>query len=481
MMDKIIVKKYDEVYNKIECDPGVAMELADQFTFEVPGAKFMPTVRNKVWDGKIRLFNPLTCTLYAGLNEYVEKFCQSRNYEYETEGLENDKEFSVHEAKKLIGQMAITKEPRDYQIDAYVHAVRKKRALLLSPTASGKSLIIYMLTRHYATNTLIIVPTTSLVHQMASDFVDYGLKGDIIHKIMGGLEKETNKPIVISTWQSLFKLPKKWFDKFNLVIGDESHLFKSKSLTTIMTNLTSCQHRFGFTGTLDGTQTNRMVLEGLFGPVKKVTTTSELMKKGTVAELKIKALVLKYPDHVRKEVSKMDYQAELDLIVTNQSRNKFIKNLVLSLTGNTIVFFNFVEKHGRVMYDMIKSEADDRQIFFISGDVSADERERIRHAVESSTDCIILASSGTTSTGTNIINLQNIVFTSPSKSRIRNLQSIGRGLRKSGDKLSATLYDIADDLSWKSKKNHTILHFLERIKIYSSESFDYKIYPIDLK
>jgi superfamily II DNA or RNA helicase len=323
-MDKIIVKKVNEVYNKIDCEPGIAMELAQEFTFEVPGAKFMPTVRNKVWDGKIRLLNPLTCLLYAGLNDYVEKFCQSRNYEYETEGLENDEEFSIHEAKKLIEKMAITKEPRDYQIDAYVHAVRKRRALLLSPTASGKSLIIYMLTRHYATNTLIIVPTTSLVHQMASDFVDYGLKGDIIHKIMGGIEKETNKPIVISTWQSLYKLPKTWFDKFNLVIGDESHLFKSKSLTTIMTNLSSCQHRFGFTGTLDGTQTNKMVLEGLFGPVRKVTTTSELMKKGTVAELKIKALVLKYSDDLRKEVSKMDYQGELDFIVTNQARNKFI-------------------------------------------------------------------------------------------------------------------------------------------------------------
>ena len=480
-MDKIIVKKFNEVYNKIDSEPGIIMELAQKFTFEVPGAKFMPAVRNKVWDGKVRLLHPLICLLYAGLNDYVEKFCQSRNYEYETEGLENDEEFSIHEAKKLIEKMTLTKEPRDYQIDAYVHAVRKRRALLLSPTASGKSLIIYMLTRHYSTNTLIIVPTTSLVHQMASDFVDYGLKGDIIHKIMGGIEKETNKPIVISTWQSLFKLPKKWFDRFNLVIGDEAHLYKSKSLTTIMTNLTSCQHRFGFTGTLDGALTNRMVLEGLFGPVRKVTTTSELMKKGTVAELRIKALVLKYSDDLRKEVSKMDYQGELDFIVTNQARNKFIKNLVLSLTGNTIVFFNFVEKHGKVMHEMLKQEVGTRPLFFISGDVSADKRESIRHAVESSTDCIILASSGTTSTGTNIINLQNIVFTSPSKSRIRNLQSIGRGLRKSGDKVSATLYDIADDLSWKSKKNHTILHFLERIKIYSSESFDYKIYPIDLK
>lgn len=480
-MDKIIVKKFNEVYNKIECDPGIAMELADHFTFEVPGAKFMPSVRNKVWDGKIRLLNPLTCTLYAGLNEYVESFCKTRKYEFELDGIDYDEEFSLLEAKKSIENMSLTKVPRDYQINAYVHAVRKRRAVLLSPTASGKSLIIYMLTRHYNSNTLIIVPTTSLVHQMASDFEDYGFDPGQIHKIMGGEEKITDKKIVISTWQSIYKLHKNWFDRFDLVIGDECHLFKAKSLTTIMTNLPSCKHRFGFTGTLDGTQTNKMVLEGLFGPVTRVTTTSELMQKGTVASLKIKALVLKYPDHIKKEVSKLDYQKELDFIVTNQSRNKFIKNLVLSLTGNTIVFFNFVDKHGKVLYDMIKDEAGARPVYFISGEVSAYDREQIRHSVETKTDCIILASSGTTSTGVNIVNLQNLVFTSPSKSRIRNLQSIGRVLRKSGDKVSATLYDIADDLSWKSKKNHTILHFLERIKIYSSESFDYKIYPIDLK
>jgi superfamily II DNA or RNA helicase len=248
-----------------------------------------------------------------------------------------------------------------------------------------------------------------------------------------------------------------------------------------MTKLTTCENKFGFTGTLDGTQTNKLVLEGLFGPTRKVTTTAELMEKGTIAQLKIKALVLKYTDEEKKLISKTDYQTELDFIVTNPKRNKFIKNLVLSLEGNTMVFFNYVEKHGKVLYDLLKDNKYNRKVFFISGEVDAETREAIRKAVEVEQNCIILASSGTTSTGTNIVNLQNVVFTSPSKSRIRNLQSIGRTLRKSETKLNATLYDIADDLSWKSKRNHTLNHFVERIKIYTSESFDYKIYPIDLQ
>ena len=479
-MDTVIIRKHDSVYNRIIADPGIIMEIADHFTFEVPNAKFHPMVRNKVWDGKIRLLNPLNGLLYSGLSEHLTDFCQKRDYEVEYEGLLAQEEFSVIEAKDKIAWMNLTKTPRDYQIDAYVHAVRNRRSVLLSPTASGKSLIIYMLTQHYDTKTLIIVPTTSLVHQMASDFYDYGLQEEV-HKIMSGEEKTSNKRIFCSTWQSIYKLPASWFAQFNLVIGDEAHLFKAKSLTSIMTKLTSCDNKFGFTGTLDGTQTNKLVLEGLFGPTRKVTTTAELMEKGTIAQLKIKALVLKYTDEEKKLISKTDYQTELDFIVTNPKRNKFIKNLVLSLEGNTMVFFNYVEKHGKVLYDLLKDNKYNRKVFFISGEVDAETREAIRKAVEVEKNCIILASSGTTSTGTNIVNLQNVVFTSPSKSRIRNLQSIGRTLRKSETKLNATLYDIADDLSWKSKRNHTLNHFVERIKIYTSESFDYKIYPIDLQ
>lgn len=480
MSDQIRVVYHDEVYNKIVCDPGLAMELADHFTFEVPGAKFMPTVRNKVWDGKIRLFNPLTSLLYSGLNNHLEQFCKSRDYELELDGPFADTEFSLIEAKKFIEKLGPKHEPRDYQIEAFVHAVRKRRSVLLSPTGSGKSFIIYLLACWYRSKTLVIVPTTSLVHQMASDFEDYGLPPGMTHKIMSGEEKESNKPFVVSTWQSIYKMPKKWFDQFDVVIGDEAHLFKAKSLTTIMGKLSGCKHRFGFTGTLDGTQTHKLVLEGLFGPVRKITTTSKLIEQKHLADFSIKAIVLKYPNDIRKLMAGSDYQAEIDFIVRNDARNRFIKNLALSLKGNTLLLFQFVEKHGKILHDLISKEAVDRKVFFISGAIDGEKREEIRKIIETETDAIVVASFGTSSTGINIRNLHNVVFASPSKSRVRNLQSIGRGLRTSDQKTKATLYDIADDLTWKSKQNHTIMHYVERIKIYSEEKFIYKSYTVDL-
>jgi len=480
-MDKIKVLQYDEVYNKIVCDPGVAMELADYFTFDVPGAKFTPAYRNKFWDGKIRIFNPMVSLLYCGLSQQLEQFCKSRQYEIEYEGQFADTEFSLIEAKNFIEKLQPKHQPRDYQIDAFVHAIRKRRSVLLSPTGSGKSLIIYLLACWFRSKTLVIVPTTSLVHQMASDFEDYGLPEGMIHKIMSGEEKESKKPFVISTWQSIYKMPKSWFDQFDVVIGDEAHLFKAKSLTTIMSKLTGCKYRFGFTGTLDGTQTHKLVLEGLFGPVRKITTTADLIEQKHLANFQIKAIILKYQDDIRKIMAGADYQSEIDFIVRNDARNRFIKNLALSLSGNTLLLFQFVEKHGKILYDLISQEAVERKVFFIHGAIDGEKREDIRKIIETETNAIVVASYGTSSTGINIRNLHNVLFASPSKSRVRNLQSIGRGLRTSESKMKATLYDIADDLSWKSKKNHTILHFVERIKIYNEEKFPYRTYTVDLQ
>lgn len=479
-METVTVRRHNEVHNKIDCDTGTMMEISDYFTFEVPGAKFSPAYRNRVWDGKIRLANPLTRLLYCGLLPQLYQFCQSRGYELELDGDFGDTEFSLLEAESFIKKLDPKHQPRDYQIEAFMHGVRKRRALLLSPTGSGKSLIIYLLACYYRTKTLVIVPTTSLVHQMASDFEDYGLPKGMVHKIMSGEEKDTDKPFVVSTWQSIYKLPKKWFQQFNVVIGDEAHLFKAKSLTSILSAMDNCKYRFGFTGTLDGTQTHKLVLEGLFGAVRKVTTTADLMQQKHLAELSIKALVLKYPEEIRKTMCKAEYQAEMDFLVRSDSRNKFIKNLALSLKGNTLLLFQYVEKHGKVLHDMIAQDAIDRKVFFISGEVDGEEREDIRRIIETEKDAIIVASYGTSSTGINIKNLSNVVFASPSKSRVRNLQSIGRGLRTTETKTTATLYDIADDLSWKSSKNHTLLHFVERIKIYNSEKFRYKLYNIDL-
>lgn len=486
-MDKLSVEKYDEVNIKIFCEPGIRYELQEYFTFQVPGARFMPQVRNRYWDGKIRLYNIATQLLYGGLLPYVRQFCYDRGYELDVDSELFDNEFSVKEASDFSRKILTNMEARDYQLEAVAHALRTRRALLLSPTASGKSLIIYLLCKYMQQlnkKCLIIVPTISLVYQMKTDFEGYGCE-DKIRVITGtedkGWRNSIDDPFVITTWQSIYKMPKPWFNQFGAVMGDEAHNFKSKSLTSIMTKLESCGYRFGFTGTLDGTQTHKLVLEGLFGAVKKVTTTAELIDKGTLADLNIKCIVLGYPDAIRELHKKDDYKTELDYIVTNQSRNTFIHNLVLSLKGNSLILFQYVDKHGKVLYNnLIDEKLSDRKVHYVSGEVSGQERESIRGLVENAKNDIVVASYGTFSTGVNIVNLDNVVFVSPSKSRIRVLQSIGRGLRKGSEKQKATLYDIADDLSWKSRNNYTLEHFAERVKYYNDEKFDYKIYQVKL-
>ena len=476
------IYKINEVYNKIICDPDIAYELREFFTFTVPGYQFTPAFKNKMWDGKYRLYNPLNALLYSGLLSYVEEFARLREYEIEYMSDFNANEFSLKEAKEFIKTLNLTLEPRDYQIDSFTHCVRNNRTLLLSPTSSGKSLIIYMLIMYYNAKTLLIVPNTGLIHQMASDFLSYGYDDpDNIHKIFSGQEKYGNQTLFISTWQSLHRLPKDYFDQFDLVIGDEAHGFKAKSLTSIMTKLEDCKYRFGTTGTLDGTKINKLVLEGLFGSTYQVITTSEMIDQKFASDFYIKNIVLNYPDQIKKLAVKLTYQQEIDYLYQLNARNRFILNLALSLEGNTIILFRYVEKHGKILYDMLKQLAPDKEVYFIAGEVDGKERNNIRNKINNTDNSITIASEGTTSTGVNIPKLNNIIFASPSKGRIKNLQSIGRLLRLSENKEYATLYDISDDLSWKLKKNYTLLHFIERIKIYNEEKFKYKTYKVNLK
>jgi superfamily II DNA or RNA helicase len=486
-MSHLIISKKNEVYLYIKAEPHIYYELADQFTFEVPNAKFSPQYKNKYWDGKIRLFNTQTGEIYIGLLDRIIRFCEDHEYTYEFAdnkfyGLpfeinENISKEGVKDYMTAISRHA----PRDYQVEGVYDALRHNRKLLISPTASGKSLMIYSVVRYYVEkqqNILIVVPTTSLVEQMYKDFADYGWDvGSYCHKIYAGKERETDSQVIITTWQSIYKLPKQYFSRFNVVVGDEAHQFKSKSLISIMTKLCDAKYRFGFTGTLDGSQTHKWVLEGLFGPSYKIINTDELMKKGHLAKLDIKILLLKHPPN-RFDI----FEDEVQYLITHQKRNNFIKNLTLDLKGNTLVLFSRVETHGQPLYELINNgKVDDRHVFFIHGGVETDERERVREITEKENNAIIVASYGTFSTGINIRNLHNVVFASPSKSRIRNLQSIGRVLRKGENKVKATLYDIADDISYKSRKNYTLNHLIERIKIYNEENFNYEIVNIPLK
>jgi len=460
-------------------------ELSEFFTFEVPGHKFMPAFRNRMWDGKIRLFSPATGEIYVGLLPYIKKFCESNRITYILEeGVENVRNID----RKIAGGFIKSLKPksqgkslkiRDYQIDAVAHGIARDRALLVSPTASGKSLIIYSLVRYYhmmGVKTLILVPTTSLVEQMYTDFEDYGWSsGTYCQKVYQGHDRKVTKDVVISTWQSLYKLPKSYFKDFGCVIGDEAHMFKAKSLTGIMTKLHQCKYRFGLTGTLDGTQTHQLVLEGLFGAIEKVVTTKELIDKKTLANLKIKCIILKHPN-IRE---KMTYAEEIDYLVSNECRNNFIVDLLKLIDGNTLCLFYLVEKHGKVLYERMK---DDRNVFFVYGGTETDTREEIRGIVDKSKNSTTIASYGTFSTGINIRNINNIVLASPSKSKIRVLQSIGRGLRRSlhHGKDSILIYDIADDISYNERRNFTLNHFTERLSIYNEEQFDYDISKVKL-
>ena len=487
----LIIDKPDEIYLKIEADADIRRELGEYFTFEVPGFKFMPQYRNRVWDGKIRLFSYATGKIYAGLYPYILNWCKENNVQVVDGTKIKDTNVDDKKIDQFIKALKIPKiEVRDYQKEAFVHAVKKNRCLLLSPTASGKSLIIYLimifnllrLKESKQNKILIIVPTTSLVEQLFKDFKDYGYNSDRnVHRIYQGHEKETNKRVVITTWQSVYNLPKKWFNDFGTVIGDEAHLFKAVSLTKIMTKLVKCKYRVGLTGTLDGTKTHKLVLEGLFGTVNKVVSTSELQENKQLADLKIFCLILKHDKTACHFLKDKTYQEEMDYLVSNEKRNKYIRNLCLSLQGNSLCLFQYIEKHGEILKGLIEDKAQDRKVFYVHGGVEADERENIRAITEKSDNAIIIASYGTFSTGINIRNLHNIVFASPSKSRIRNLQSIGRGLRLKDNNSSATLYDIADDLTYNKKENYTLAHFRERINIYNSEDFNYEIHNVELK
>lgn len=482
----ISIEKVDESFIKIQCEDDIAKELSLFFTFKVPNHEYTPAFRKKKWDGKIRLFNLASRTIYTGLLDYIHKFLNDRNYHFKSysEELIYD-ELTVRDwiNKQKIFSNKKQLHPHDYQIDAVVNALCKQRLLLISPTGSGKSLIIYLIIKFLLEKEnkkqLIVVPTTGLVNQMYYDFADYSNKDPSflqkIHVLFSGKEKNTSKKITISTWQSIFRENETYFNEFFTIIGDECHLFKAKSLVSLVRKMKNTKFRIGTTGTLDNAQAHKLIIEGLFGRSHVVTTTKDLIDDDVLSQLNIKCLLLNYSTHPNK----LKYADEIDWLITNSQRNQFIADLANNLDGNVLVLFNYVERHGLPLYQLIKNKKK-KDVFQIHGKTDTDERELIRNIVNEHKNSVLVASYGTCSTGINIKNINAIIFASPSKSVVRVLQSIGRGLRKSDRKTKVTVYDIGDNLKHKSYRNHTLRHMDERITIYTNERFNYKIFNIRL-
>ena len=482
------ITKKNEVFLRVDTEPHVHQELSDYFTFEVPNAKFLQKQRRyKHWDGRIRLYSPGNGELYIGVFDYLTEWLDKKGYNYniipnDTYGEPDETEEYVtpESLSSFVRSLGLPFKIRGYQLRGLYSAIKHNRRLLLSPTGSGKSLIIYSLIRwhlQYDRQVLIIVPTTSLVEQLFKDFEQYGWNArHYVNKVYAGKERYRESPVVISTWQSIYKESRSFFNRFDVVIGDEAHLYKAKSLTKLLTKMHGCKYRIGLTGTLDGMQCHQLQLEGLFGPVEKVIRTQELQKKGYLSELKINVLVCKH-EYIPFE----NYQEEIEYIITHPKRNKIITSLAKDISGNTLILFNYIERHGDVLRDMLNSTKGNKKLFYIHGGTETSDREMVREICEVTDNAIILASYGTFSTGINIKNLHNVIFASPSKSRIRNLQSIGRALRKHDSKARAYLYDFADDISNEHNRNMTLNHMVFRIKTYNDEKFDYSITEINLR
>lgn len=502
-MEKIYVTKLNETYLRIDCDIGIKAELEEYFKFEIPNARFNPKVKMKIWDGYIKLFSVYKGLLHHGLFGQLQGFAEKYDYEVEVRTTDQwgapvssptaKENITPPELAEFVESLQLPPDisVRDYQYIAAFSSIKHRRKIIVSPTASGKSLTLYIIIRYLVAQgrkVMLMVPTTSLVAQMAKDFHEYSVNlnhdvDDMVHQVYSGKEKNTNKEITITTWQSVYKLGADWFNGFDAVFTDEVHLGAATSLAGIMEKCVNATHKVGMTGSLTNSKTHKQMLTALYGDVMKVASTKDLIDRGYLSNIEIESYVLKYSKETSAASKEFDYPTEIKFLNNHERRNKFIRDLALSRTGNTLILFQYVEKHGKILYDMLKKKDPNRQIYFVAGEVDVDTREEIRNLTEKGENVIIVASMGVFSTGVNIKRLHNVIFASPTKSVVKVLQSIGRGLRKAADKDKFYLFDIADDLSVtrKTKKNYTYEHFKERLKIYAQEQFQYKITEIDIE
>ncbi|USV40876.1 DNA helicase [Xanthomonas phage BUDD] len=487
----------NELHVTLDCPVGISYEVSEAFAFFVNGYKFMPAFKAGRWDGKVRLYNIKDRNFYIGLLPKLFEWAEENGYTIEyanpadfARQYPTINEESWNELKKC-GKF----EPKWYQKDAVFSAINQNKTLILSPTGSGKSYIQYLITRYLLAHTdgkiLMTVPSTSLVEQMYSDFKDYVADDwDVeanVHRIYSGKEKYTEHRVVISTWQSAIKLPKAWFQAFGAYICDEAHGADAKSISQIIDQLGHAPFRLGLTGTLDGTKMHELDMQARFGSIIRVASTKDLQDGGDLAPLSIECLQLRYGKDDVALVKNMDYDGEIKFLVSHPKRNYLLAKTALAQKGNTLMLFNYVAKHGKVLYELLKPmcEANGKKLYFISGSTAVDDREQIRQILEKENNAILLASYGTLAVGVNVKNLHNLIFCHPIKAVIRTLQSIGRILRTAEGKQDVKLIDIADDLSYNTrsgvKKQNTILrHFLERLKIYVGEKWKYKIIPIKM-
>lgn len=402
-MADIVLAHHTHAHMHVWTSEAIERELSDEFSFVVPGSNYMQKMKKHRWDGRIRLFNRVTKLLYAGLAPRVLAWAKRQGYSVDARLPSPHSEWTDFQTESLLTAHPLPSslEIRDYQQSAITYGMHRQRCVLISPTASGKSLILYYLVRARVAHggVLLIVPTISLVSQMVEDWRGYGWDNvdEFVHRITAGKPKHTEKPVVVTTWQSVYNQPDEWFARYRSVFGDECHGYKAESLRGIMEKLPQCAFRIGVTGTLSEAKSNLLFVEGVFGRSYQVARTVELQEQGHLTPIIVQGHFLQYgPTDVRLVAhEKREYAAELDHFVGHPQRMRWLVNFIDQLHGNVLVLYQFVEKHGKPLYHEIMAKVGkDRPVYFVSGDVSAETRERVRGLLEASEHVILTFEGG---------------------------------------------------------------------------------------
>lgn len=483
-MKDITVSKINEVHARIAAEPGVMYELSDHMTFDVPNSQHHPKVKAGVWDGKIRLIDNYG-RLYGGLVPNLAVLATDLGYTLDIDKAYLPNKIDEDEIVERIAQLNLPDfiEVEDFQYKAVFETLRRRRLLVISPTSSGKSLITYMLTQLIGGRSLIIVPTVILAKQLVKDMKDYGYAGDI-HMIAEGGDKNSDAPITVSTWQSIYKQPSKYFSQYDNMFADEVHRFEAKSCREMTEKMPNTEYRIGLTGSLKGTKTHELMLTGIFGPKITTTTTRELIDRGFVSDISIVVIVFKHPPETQALLKpRHTYREEDDLIIGNERRNRYIRNLVGTLKGNGLVLYRKIGKHGDLLLPILEELG--RKVHYVNGTGKTKEaKNNIAAALELAENDIGLTSSGVFATGVSINNIQWLLLSNAIKSQIDLLQSMGRVLRKDGKDNHTTMFDLADLFrrkgDTKNPNGYSYRHLQERLAIYAEQQLNYKVIEVQL-
>lgn len=486
-MSDLIIEKVNSSCVHLVCEDGLSHRFYNVFSAYAPGYRFNPRFKLHVWDGKVRCYNPITQILPIGLLNNLLIWCDQHKIEYSMQGFDKPLRDNIDKEeleKQMNSYITAGFQARDYQVNAVHAALTNRRGVLLSCTGSGKSLMIYTFLRYLLDNkdvhrAILIVPSVSLVEQMFSDFRDYGWDDleDHVEMLYSGKKPTFKKEILISTWQSLEKEDPEFFEVYDACVVDECHFAKCNVVTRLLKLMHNAEYKIGTSGTLPTEISEQLQINSVIGNVLFELKSCELIARGYLTKLNIAAIFLKYPLSFIEENKERTYPEEVKMVEEYPNRNKVLNFIIdhTSPMNNMLILVNH-RNHLKDVEDYLHKNYPEKKVSIITGDVKAKVREEIRVGIEDEDGTILLATYQTMATGVNIPKLHAIMLFSNSKSRIKVLQSIGRGLRKHNSKNKVIIYDIVDDLSYKKRtgriaKNYCMQHFDERSSYYIEQEF----------